>query len=139
MKLIKLLISISFFNMIFTFSYGNEKIDAIVDQIQILAKDLKTLEKAVYNKSDLSNSTVLQSNDLNEDVLTRHLLKLNNIEDQFRELTNRFEEINFKMDKLSTRITKIQSDTQIRFSDLESLEDQVKISLSLYDHPNLRR
>ena len=128
MKLIKLLISISFFNMIFTFSYGNEKIDAIVDQIQILAKDLKTLEKAVYNKSDLSNSTVLQSNDLNEDVLTRHLLKLNNIEDQFRELTNRFEEINFKMDKLSTRITKIQSDTQIRFSDLESLEDQVKIS-----------
>ena len=128
MKLIKLLISISFFNMIFTFSYGNEKIDAIVDQIQILAKDLKTLEKAVYNKSDLSNSSGLQSNDLNEDVLTRHLLKLNNIEDQFRELTNRFEEINFKMDKLSTRITKIQSDTQIRFSDLESSEDQVKIS-----------
>ena len=128
MKLIKLLISISFFNMIFTFSYGNEKIDAIVDQIQILAKDLKTLEKAVYNKSDLSNSSGLQSSDLNEDVLTRHLLKLNNIEDQFRELTNRFEEINFKMDKLSTRITKIQSDTQIRFSDLESLEDQVKIS-----------
>ena len=128
MKLIKLLISISFFNMIFTFSYGNEKIDAIVDQIQILAKDLKTLEKAVYNKSDLSNSSGLQSNDLNEDVLTRHLLKLNYIEDQFRELTNRFEEINFKMDKLSTRITKIQSDTQIRFSDLESSEDQVKIS-----------
>ena len=82
MKLIKLLISISFFNMIFTFSYGNEKIDAIVDQIQILAKDLKTLEKEVYNKSDLSNSSGLQSNDLNEDVLTRHLLKLNNIEDQ---------------------------------------------------------
>ena len=61
-------------------------------------------------------------------MLTRHLLKLNNIEDQFRELTNRFEEINFKMDKLSTRITKIQSDTQIRFSDLESSEYQVKIS-----------
>ena len=64
----------------------------------------------------------------NEDVLTRHLLKLNKIEDQFRELTNRFEEINFKMDKLSSRITKIQSDTQIRFSDLENSEDQVKIS-----------
>ena len=106
MKLIKLLILISLFNIISTFSYGNEKIDAIVDQMQILTKDLKTLEKAVYNKSDVSNSSGLQSNDLNEDVLTRHLLKLNNIEDQFRELTNRFEEINFKMDKLSSTYNK---------------------------------
>ena len=128
MKLIKSIILISLFNIISTYSYGNEKIDAIVDQMQILTKDLKTLEKAVYNKSDVSNSSGLQSNDLNEDVLTRHLLKLNKIEDQFRELTNRFEEINFKMDKLSSRITKIQSDTQIRLSDLEDSEDQVKIS-----------
>ena len=34
-------------------------------------------------------------------------------------MTNKFEEINFKLDKLSTRVTKIQSDTQLRFSDLE--------------------
>ena len=33
-------------------------------------------------------------------------------------LTNKFEEVNFKLDKLSTRVTKIQSDTQLRFSDL---------------------
>ena len=137
MKLIKSIILISLFNIISTYSYGNEKIDAIVDQMQILTKDLKTLEKAVYNKSDVSNSSGLQSNDLNEDVLTRHLLKLNKIEDQFRELTNRFEEINFKMDKLSTRITKIQSDTQIRFSDLENSEDQVKISKKVEKKNNL--
>ena len=137
MKLIKSIILISLFNIISTFSYGNEKIDAIVDQMQILTKDLKTLEKAVYNKSDVSNSSGLQSNDLNEDVLTRHLLKLNKIEDQFRELTNRFEEINFKMDKLSSRITKIQSDTQIRLSDLEDSEDQVKISKKIEKKNNL--
>ena len=46
-------------------------------------------------------------------------MKLNEIEDQFRELTNKFEKVNFKLDKLSTRVTKIQSDTQLRFSDLE--------------------
>ena len=51
--------------------------------------------------------------------MTKHLLKLNEIEEEFRNLTNRFEEINFKMDKLSSRITKIQSDNQLRFSDLE--------------------
>ena len=35
----------------------------------------------------------------------------------------RFEEINFKMDKLSKRITKMQSDNQLRFSDLESADN----------------
>ena len=54
--------------------------------------------------------------------MTKHLLKLNKIENQFRELTNKFEEVNFKLDKLSTRVTKIQSDTQLRFSDLENSE-----------------
>ena len=52
--------------------------------------------------------------------MTKHLLKLNEIEDQFRELTNKFEEVNFKLDKLSNRVSKIQSDSQLRFSDLES-------------------
>ena len=95
---------------------------AISDQIQVLTKDLKTLEKAVYQKSDVASNTIsnFKSDGLNEDILTKHLLKLNEIEDQFRELTNKFEEVNFKLDKLSSRVTKIQSDTQLRFSDLEN-------------------
>ena len=95
---------------------------SISDQIQVITKDLKTLEKAVYQKSDISLSTTsssLKSDNLNEDIMTKHLLKLNEIEDQFRQLTNKFEEVNFKLDKLSTRVTKIQSDNQMRFSDLE--------------------
>ena len=96
---------------------------AISDQIQVITKDLKTLEKAVYQKSDLVSkkpSNSISSDSLNEDIMTKHLLKLNEIEDQFRELTNKFEEVNFKLDKLSTRVTKIQSDTQLRFSDMEN-------------------
>ena len=95
---------------------------SISDQIQVITKDLKTLEKAVYQKSDInsvSGSNSIKTDALNEDILTKHLLKLNEIEDQFRELTNKFEEVNFKLDKLSSRVTKIQSDTQLRFSDLE--------------------
>ena len=104
---------------------------AISDQIQVITKDLKTLEKAVYQKSDVVSSRSIKSiksDGLNEDIMTKHLLKLNEIEDQFRELTNKFEEVNFKLDKLSTRVTKIQSDTQLRFSDLEStpLKDTAK-------------
>ena len=98
-------------------------LQSISDQIQVITKDLKTLEKAVYKKSDVTSSSVLtsiKSDGLNEDIMTKHLLKLNEIENQFRELTNKFEEVNFKLDKLSTRVTKIQSDTQLRFSDLEN-------------------
>ena len=68
----------------------------------------------------MNDSKSNKSDSLNEDILTKHLLKLNEIEDQFRELTNKFEEVNFKLDKLSTRVTKIQSDTQLRFSDIEN-------------------
>ena len=109
---------------------------AISDQIQVITKDLKTLEKAVYQKSDIASSNNLnsiKSDGLNEDIMTKHLLKLNTIEDQFRELTNKFEEVNFKLDKLSTRVTKIQSDAQLRFSDLEngtaSATKEKKVSL----------
>ena len=98
----------------------DDKINAVTDQLQIIAQDLKTLEKAVYKVSDITTSTKsISSNGLSEEILTRHLLKLNEIEEQFRLLTNRFEEVNFKLDKLSNRVTKIQSDSQLRFSDLE--------------------
>jgi len=120
--LFKKLITIFFIvslNTSFASSENNEKVDAVIDQIQIISQDLKTLEKAVYKKSDVTKS-ISSSNNLSEDVLTKHLLKLNEIENQFRELTNKFEEINFKLDKLSSRVSKIQSDTQLRFSDLET-------------------
>ena len=104
-------------------------LQTVADQIKVLNKDLKTLEKAVYEKSDIissSNPSKIQSDGLNEDILTKHLLKLNEIEDQFRELTNKFEEVNFKLDKLSSRVTKIQSDSQLRFTDLESAKGEIK-------------
>jgi len=110
----------------FNIAYAEEEeifLKAISDQIQVITKDLKTLEKAVYQKSDVvsvKTSNSINSGGLNEDIMTKHLLKLNEIEEQFRELTNKFEEVNFKLDKLSTRVTKIQSDTQLRFSDLET-------------------
>ena len=120
-----LLLSSLFFIFAFNLLIAEEEeiyLKAISDQIQVITKDLKTLEKAVYQKSDVNpklNLKNTKSDSLNEDILTKHLLKLNEIEDQFRELTNKFEEVNFKLDKLSSRVTKIQSDTQLRFSDLE--------------------
>tara|TARA_B100001057_G_scaffold347735_1_gene349046 strand:- start:2198 stop:3175 length:978 start_codon:yes stop_codon:yes gene_type:complete len=95
----------------------------IYETLELIQKDIKTLEKAVYSGSlEVNNNTIGSSNSNNnsEDVLTRHLLKLSEIENQFQELTNKFEEINFKLDKLSSRLSKVQADNQIRFQDIET-------------------
>ena len=118
-------ILIKFF-LIFTVIYSSSFADShnIYDVLELIKKDLKTLEKAVYSESlnGNSNNASLSNNlDQNsEDVLTRHLLKLTEIENQFQELTNKFEEINFKLDKLSNRLSKVQADNQLRFQELES-------------------
>jgi len=107
------------FIIVFSSVQGEESdVGEILNKLQKLQNDIQTLEKAVYSSNTVAQSSVsLDGNE--EDVLTRHLLKLNEIEVQFQSLTNKFEEINFKIDKLSNRITKIQSDNQMRFQDLE--------------------
>jgi len=106
--------------IVMTATYSSAQEKNTNEILEKLKKDIKTLEKAVYlqsNENNFSTSKTLTSND--EDVLTRHLLKLSEIEQQFQELTNKFEEINFKIDRLSTRLSKVQADNQLRFQELE--------------------
>jgi len=122
-KLIVYLVFLTNF-FLFSISYSlgdNHNFYEVIEQLQ---KDIKTLEKAIYSSSSEFNNNAgsnlnLASNS-SEDVLTRHLLKLTEIENQFQQLTNRFEEVNFKLDKLSNRLSKVQADNQIRFQDIEN-------------------
>ena len=112
----------------------------IYETLEIIKNDLKTLERAVYSGSIEVNTSTNGQSDIqldsnSEDVLTRHLLKLSEVEDQFRQLTNKFEEINFKLDKLSNRLSKIQADNQIRFQDIESLISSGEIKTQLSSKP----
>ncbi len=112
------------FNLVFI-NYSFADNHNIYETLEILKNDLKTLERAVYSGSielqTTKNSEINSNLETNsEDVLTRHLLKLSEVEDQFRQLTNKFEEINFKLDKLSNRLSKIQADNQVRFQDIEN-------------------
>ena len=112
---------ISLFVIIFILNIQNKSFSEeseIYEILNVIQKDLKTLEKAVYSGNSFSTTQSSGSNS-SEDTLTRHLLKLSDIEQQFQELTNKFEEINFKLDKLSSRISKNQADNQLRFQDIE--------------------
>ncbi|MDC3382666.1 tol-pal system protein YbgF, partial [Candidatus Pelagibacter sp.] len=134
----KLLILILFYLSFLQNSFSDNH--NIYETLEIIKNDLKTLERAVYSGSiEVKTSSNEQSNiELNsnsEDVLTRHLLKLSEVEDQFRQLTNKFEEINFKLDKLSNRLSKIQADNQIRFQDIESSISSGEITTQLSSKP----
>ena len=128
------LFNLSFFQNSFSDNHN------IYETLEIIKNDLKTLERAVYSGSiEINTSSNEQSNieldNNSEDVLTRHLLKLSEVEDQFRQLTNKFEEINFKLDKLSNRLSKIQADNQIRFQDIESSISSGESTIQLSSKP----
>ena len=132
MKLIKKLFLFLVFSLIFVFkNFGlyAEDLD-LAETLQLIQKDLKTLEKAVYSGSNFSSNDNSNNDSFEEDMLTKHLLKLSDIEKQFQELTNNFEEINFKIDKLSNRLSKIQSDNQLRFQDLEKIAQKNNLNVS---------
>ena len=133
-KLIQLKFTFIFIFLSNVVSADNHNLNEILELIQ---KDLKTLEKAVYSGSiNIDNSNSSKSFDENsEDVLTRHLLKLSEVESQFRELTNKFEEINFKIDKLSNRLSKVQADNQLRFQDIENSFSSGEVSQKLTSKP----
>jgi len=111
-----LILSLIVFN---SYKVYGEETEAILEQLQILQVDIKTLEKAVYSQDVKTTFDNQELSSEGSDILTKHLLKLSELEEQFKILTNNFEEINFKLDKLSNRITKVQTDNQMRFQDLE--------------------
>ena len=101
---------------LFSFKVYAEDIEKILQQ---LSEDIKTLEKAVYSQDIKTTATSGELSSEGSDVLTKHLIRLSELEEQFKTLTNSFEEVNFKLDKLSNRITKVQTDNQMRFQDIE--------------------
>ena len=114
------------FLVILTFNFPNQSYSDnhnLKEIIELIQKDLKTLERAVYSEdfssSEETDTSISNIDQNSEEVLTRHLLKLSEIEKQFQELTNKFEEIIFKVDKLSSRLSKIQADNQLRFQQIE--------------------
>jgi len=135
LKLILLILfSLSFLQNSFSDNHN------IYETLEIIKNDLKTLERAVYSgsieiKTSSNEQSDIELDSNSEDVLTRHLLKLSEVEDQFRQLTNKFEEINFKLDKLSNRLSKIQADNQIRFQDIETAISSGEIKTQLSSKP----
>ena len=71
-------------------STNRVEIDYAIAQAYILQNDIKTLEKAVYSDKVNTNNINTELSGEGGDVLTKHLLKLSELEEQFKNLTNNF-------------------------------------------------
>ena len=84
-KKFKLLLAIKIVSLIFLNTFSSADNHNISQLLETIQKDLKTLEKAVYSNASVNDSNISSSMDQNsEEVLTRHLLKLSEIENQFQ-------------------------------------------------------
>lgn len=121
-----------FFISFISVASADETLNKILNELQILNKDLKTLEKAVYSKSFTANSAGTNTGipSALEGALTRQLVKLSELEEQIQKITAGYEETLFKLQKISERVDKIQKDTELRFSQLENTPTQSVTSSS---------
>ena len=138
-SLINLIFTSLIFYSTFFSSHTFSQDQSVGEILEIIQKDLRTLERAVYSQSFSENGDTNKvqkaSTKESEQALTQHLLKLSEIEVQFQDLTNKFEEINFKLDKLSTKLSKVQEDNQLRFEQIEQKSTNVTSDNTLASVP----
>tara|TARA_Y100001960_G_scaffold333196_1_gene437016 strand:- start:1478 stop:2494 length:1017 start_codon:yes stop_codon:yes gene_type:complete len=129
-RLLKKILILFFILPFFTPTFVNAQNEEFKELLEIIQKDLRTLERAVYSMASDESFSISSSTDgttpkknstkEEEQALAKHLLKVGDLEKQFQDLTNEFEKINFRLDKLSNAMSKIQADNQLRFQQLEN-------------------
>ncbi len=111
--------------LFFSSANADEKLNKVLNELQQIKKDLKTLEKAVYSQSFKGSGGNQVSGSL-EGALTRQLVKITELEEQMQKLTASNEEVMFSFEQLNQRINKTQRDNELRISDLENGNDGTK-------------
>jgi len=158
------------FFILFT-SFGNSFSDdkgllkkPINEVLMELLKEIRTIQRLVYSEDF---QTLIHNNQIDEDVnirsnntkensnnqytevlLQKHLLKLTELEKQIQNLTNQYEKTIFRLDTMSTRLSKLQADNQLSFqqmgTDLTKLQadnqlrfQQMETDLKVYNENKL--
>ena len=169
LKRINKIILFCFF-ILFT-SFGNSFSDdkgllkkPINEVLMELLKEIRTIQRLVYSEdfqslvhnNQIDEDVNVRSNNTNENLnsqntemlLQKHLLKLAELEKQIQNLTNQYEKTIFRLDTMSTRLSKLQADNQLSFqhmgTDLTKLQadnqlrfQQMETDLKVYNENKL--
>ena len=118
-----------------------------------LLKEIRTIQRLVYSEDF---QTLIHNNQIDEDVnirsnntkensnnqytevlLQKHLLKLTELEKQIQNLTNQYEKTIFSLDTMSSRLSKLQADNQLRFQQIETDLTTYNENLTTYNENKL--
>jgi tol-pal system protein YbgF len=108
----------------------------IYTRVSRIEKDLRLLNKEIYNKSDLTSS--VNSSEMGSDKNANFEIRVADLENSIRKVKGDIEEISHNQTQISEQIKKIQNDIDFRLNNLENSKEAVvdedkKIDLSVFE------
>jgi len=95
---------------------SNSDVRPLLDRLDRLERDVNLLQRQVYRGGN--GSAPVPSAGTGDSALNAEL-RMGRLEDQMRTLTGQIEESNYKIDQLRQRLDKLQSDIELRLTQLE--------------------
>lgn len=97
---------------------GNSDVRPLLDRLDRLERDVNLLQRQVYRGNSGSAPAPVPSGGGGDSALNAEI-RMGRLEDQMRTLTGQIEESNYKIDQLRQRLDTLQSDIEVRLSQLE--------------------
>ena len=100
----------------------NTEIQALIDRLDRVQRELSTLQRQVFTKKGLDNGMqpALIINEPSSNIgSARNSIRLLELETEIQNLTGRFEEFDFQLRKMSSRLNKLVSDIDQRLTAIE--------------------
>ena len=99
--------------------YGEDSL-TIKQQLDRITEEIKDLNKAVFNKSFDKNEISSEENIIDTERFTSIDIRIYDLEKDIKKLTLQFEEIFFKLDDISSKISTLETDIISKFKILEN-------------------
>ena len=110
-----------------TAASAQQDVSGLINRMARLERELADLQRTVYAGGKPPSSItagqaapISPSDGIGGSALARVEIRLQEIESELRRLTGRIEELGYKVQNVSDRMDRLQTDTDIRFRDLEA-------------------
>ena len=116
------------FFFVFSLTTYAENIEDIIRKLNAIESRLTVLEKATFNQTTSGLSSTSGSN--YDSIITKQSIQITEIQNEIQKLTSQLEEILFSMQTTINTFNTFKEDTEFRFDDYQSKQNQVISDLS---------
>ena len=116
------------FFFVFSLTTYAENIEDIIRKLNAIESRLTVLEKATFNQTTSGLSSTSGSN--YDSIITKQSIQITEIQNEIQKLTSQLEEILFSMQTTINTFNTFKEDTEFRFDDYQSKQNQAISDLS---------